>query len=110
MKALLMDGKAIDRALSRISHEIIERNKGTQNIVIVGIKTRGIYLGERIAQKINEIEQSNVKSYSIDITRYRDDIGSDLREIVMKKNEVENDLSEFSIQEMTVILVDDVLN
>ena len=109
MKALLMDGKAIDRALSRISHEIIERNKGTQNIVIVGIKTRGIYLGERIAQKINEIEQSNVKSYSIDITRYRDDIGSDLREIVMKKNEVENDLSEFSIQEMTVILVDDVL-
>ncbi len=85
MKTLLMDEKAIDRAISRISHEIIERNKGTENLVIVGIKTRGIFLGERIAKRINEIEDSDVKSYSIDITNYRDDIDSKRREIIMQK-------------------------
>ncbi len=108
MKTLLMDEKAIDRAISRISHEIIERNKGTENLVIVGIKTRGIFLGERIAKRINEIEDSDVKSYSIDITNYRDDIDSKRREIIMQKNETDEE-SDFSIQEKTVILVDDVL-
>lgn len=74
LKANLLDDKAIKRTLIRISHEIIERNKGVEDIVLVGIKRRGYPLAERIAKNIENIEGIKVPVGSVDITLYRDDI------------------------------------
>ena len=74
LKANLLDDKAIKRSLIRISHEIIERNKGVEDIVLVGIKRRGYPLAQRIAVEINNIEGINVPVGSVDITFYRDDL------------------------------------
>ena len=73
-KAQLMDEKAIGRAITRISHEIIERNKGIEDVVLVGIKTRGVPIADRISKKIEQIEGSKVDTGQIDITLYRDDL------------------------------------
>jgi pyrimidine operon attenuation protein/uracil phosphoribosyltransferase len=70
---VIMDDTAIRRALTRIAHEIVEKNKGIDNCVIVGIRTRGIYLAERIAEQIREIEGLPVEVQELDITQYRDD-------------------------------------
>lgn len=105
MKALLMDEKAIARAVTRISHEILERNKGSENLIIVGIKTRGIYLGEMIAKKIYEIESNQIQTYSLDVTNYRDDVDFCVRREI---DVLRKDLS-FSVEKKKVILVDDVL-
>lgn len=77
MKALIMDGKGIERAITRISHEIIEKNKGVENIIVVGVKTRGIFLAQKIAQKISQIENTPISYYAIDVTPYRDDLNKD---------------------------------
>jgi pyrimidine operon attenuation protein/uracil phosphoribosyltransferase len=69
----LMDETAIRRALTRIAHEILERNKGVENLVLVGVRTRGIFLAERIAVRIKEIENAAVPVVEIDVTPYRDD-------------------------------------
>lgn len=104
MKALIMDEQGINRAITRISHEIIEKNKGVQDLVIVGIKTRGIWLASLISEKIAEIEGIKIPVGELDVTNYRDDL------IQKKISPIEgtNALS-FSIDERTVILVDDVL-
>ncbi len=73
-KAQLMDEKAIGRAVTRISHEIIERNKGIEDVVLVGIKTRGVPIANRISKKIEQIEGTQVNTGEIDITLYRDDL------------------------------------
>ena len=73
-KAKLMDEKAIGRAITRISHEIIERNKGIEDIVLVGIKTRGVPIANRIGKKIEQIEGTKINTGEIDITLYRDDL------------------------------------
>lgn len=104
MKALIMDEKDIFRAITRISHEIIEKNKGIDDIVIIGIKTRGIYLAQSIAKKISEIEGITMQIGELDITNYRDDI--EYKQI-QTKNIKEN--IGFSIDDKNVILVDDVL-
>lgn len=104
MKALIMDEKDIFRAITRISHEIIEKNKGIDDIVIVGIKTRGIYLAERISKKIEEIEGVSIQTGELDITNYRDD----LEDKNIKPKEIEKNIG-FSIDDKNVILVDDVL-
>jgi pyrimidine operon attenuation protein/uracil phosphoribosyltransferase len=103
IKAVLMDEKAINRALFRISHEIIERNKGVENVVLIGIKTRGWPLALRLAQKIEEIEGSKVPVFPLDITYYRDDYEKDDRAPLSVKN------FEYNIKDKTVVLVDDVL-
>lgn len=108
MKALLMDEKAIARAITRISHEILERNRGSENVIIVGIKTRGIYLGEMIAQKIWEIESNQVETYSLDVTNYRDDLDR-IGKKGIEEIRPEEKRSSFSIEGKRVILVDDVL-
>lgn len=102
-KARIMDEKAIGRAITRISHEIIERNKGIEDLVIVGIKTKGIPLANRIASKIEAIENSKVMCDSIDITSYRDDITHDvIKGLVDEKFDLD-------VHNKTVVLVDDVL-
>lgn len=102
-KALIMDSQAINRAIVRIAHEIIEKNKGVENVVVIGIKTRGWPLANRIQKKIEEIEGIKIPVYSLDITYYRDDFDKD--EKAPKSVEIFN----FDIKDKIVILVDDVL-
>lgn len=103
-KAQLMDEKAIGRAITRVSHEIIEKNKGVEEIVLVGIKTRGVPIANRICKKIEQIEGTKINTGELDITLYRDDL---------KKVDVDPVLNgssiDFNINEKIVILVDDVL-
>lgn len=104
IKTEIMDEKALDRALTRISHEIIERNKGTEDIALIGIKTRGVLLAQRLASKIKSIEGNEVPVGILDITNYRDDIKKDINTSEKSETTVE-----FSISGKRVILVDDVL-
>ncbi len=104
LKAILLDEKALQRTLKRITHEIIERNKGTEDIVMVGIKRRGVPLAKRIAKQIESIEGVQVTVGSVDIAPYRDDIVMSNKE--MPKAEMVLDID---ISDKKVILVDDVL-
>jgi len=104
LEKIILDEAAVRRALTRISHEIIERNKGVDNIILVGIKTRGIYLAKRIAEKIQQIEGRSVPVGELDITLYRDDL--------VKKTadpKIEGADIPFDINNSKVILIDDVL-
>ena len=103
-KAQLMDEKAIGRAITRISHEIIERNRGTEDVVLVGIKTRGVPIASRICNKIDQIEGTKVNTGDIDITLYRDDLKKINVEPVINGSYID-----FDIDDKIVILVDDVL-
>ena len=100
----VMNTNEIDRAITRVAHEVLERNKGANDLVIVGIRTRGVYLAERLSAKIKEIEGVDVPVGIIDITLYRDDVKSGLSRHVVKKTEIP-----FSITDKKVVLVDDVL-
>lgn len=103
-KARILDEKAIQRAITRISHEIIEKNKGTENIVLVGIKTRGVPLAKKIAKKIEEIEEKAVSVGEVDITLYRDDLTEKFEDPVVNSTTVD-----FDINGKVIVLVDDVL-
>ena len=103
-KAKIMDEKAIGRAITRISHEIIERNKGIENLVLIGIKTRGVPVATRIADKIEAIEGQRVETGEMDITLYRDDLSKKQIDPVVNSTKID-----FDITDKTVVLVDDVL-
>lgn len=98
--SVVMDAIGMDRALMRIAHEIIERNESTQDLCIVGIKRRGEQLSQIIAQNLEKLGAA-VKTGTLDITRYRDDIESDAT-----LNEVQ---LPFDVRNQIVIIVDDVL-
>ncbi|MEG0250163.1 MAG: bifunctional pyr operon transcriptional regulator/uracil phosphoribosyltransferase PyrR [Peptostreptococcus sp.] len=102
-KAQIMDQKAMSRAITRISHEIIEKNKGVKDIYIIGVETKGTPLANLIAQKIGEIEETKIACDSIDITRYRDDITHDKVLDTMDEN------FNLDVENKTVVLIDDVL-
>lgn len=99
-----MDADAIRRSLVRISHEIVEKNKGVENVVLVGIRTRGVPLAQRLAEQVAEIEGVKVPVGSLDITLYRDDLSTLAYNPIVKETELD-----FDINGKTVILVDDVL-
>lgn len=103
-KAKIMDEKAIGRAITRISHEIIERNKGIENVVLIGIKTRGVPVASRIANKIETIEGQRIRIGEMDITLYRDDLSKKQIDPVVNSTKID-----FDITDKTVVLVDDVL-
>lgn len=105
-KAIVLDEQAIRRALTRIAHEIIERNKGIDGCVLIGIKTRGIYLAKRLAERIEQIEGTSIPVGELDITLYRDDltVKTAEREPLVKGTDVP-----FSVTNRKVVLVDDVL-
>lgn len=103
-KNLIMDTDGMRRAITRIAHEIIEKNKGIDNIVLIGIRRRGVPLAERLQTKIKEIEGKNVPLGIVDITLYRDDLTTMYHQPVVHRTEVP-----FSIQGKVVVLVDDVL-
>jgi pyrimidine operon attenuation protein/uracil phosphoribosyltransferase len=103
-KKLLMDDVAMGRALTRIAHEIIERNKGVENVCIVGIRRRGGPLAQRLADRIEKIEGINVPVGILDITLYRDDLTTLAAQPQIHRTEVY-----FDITDKEIILVDDVL-
>lgn len=105
-KATVLDQPAIRRALTRIAHEIIERNKGIEDCILVGIKTRGIYIANRLAERIHDIEGEQIPVGEIDITLYRDDLSKKTKD---HEPEVKGSDLPVDITNKKVILVDDVL-
>ncbi len=103
-KNVIMDADAMRRAIVRISHEIIEKNKGVENVVLVGIRTRGVPIAERIASAIERIENAKVPVGMLDITLYRDDLSTLAYNPIVHGTEIDIDLTG-----KVVILVDDVL-
>jgi len=101
---LVMDAKAVERALIRVAHEMVEKNKGAENLAVIGIKTRGAYLAERIAKLIEQIERVKIPVGLMDITLYRDDIQTKLEQPVVQKTEIL-----FDVVDKVIVLVDDVL-
>ncbi|MCM3784404.1 bifunctional pyr operon transcriptional regulator/uracil phosphoribosyltransferase PyrR [Neobacillus mesonae] len=102
---VIMDEIAIRRALTRIAHEILEKNKGIEGCILVGIRTRGVYLAERIAAKIEEIEGAKVPCIDLDVTPYRDDRGEEADAAQVKTLKQ----LDIDIHNKKVILFDDVL-
>lgn len=103
-KNRIMDQDGIRRAISRVSHEIVEKNKGTSDLVLIGIRTRGVPLAERIQKRIWEFEKEQLPLGLLDITLYRDDLSTIDVQPVLHETKVP-----FSIEGKTVILIDDVL-
>jgi pyrimidine operon attenuation protein / uracil phosphoribosyltransferase len=104
VKSVVMDEVAIDRALTRIAHEILEHNKGCQDVVLVGIRTRGIHLARRLMDKLGAIEGGSVPLGVMDVTLYRDDLRHRVDHPRVKRTEIA-----FPLTGKRVILVDDVL-
>jgi pyrimidine operon attenuation protein/uracil phosphoribosyltransferase len=105
-KAVVLDNQGIRRALTRIAHEIIERNKGIEDCVLVGIRTRGIYIANRLAERIRDIEGAEISVGELDITLYRDDLSKKTND---QEPEVRGSDIPVDIANKKVILVDDVL-
>lgn len=103
VKAEVMDAPAIDRALTRIAHEVLEANKGAGNLALVGIVTRGSVVAERLADRIHEIEKAEVPVGMLDISFYRDDLA------IRMNPEVHRTEIPFDVEGKDVVLVDDVL-
>jgi len=103
-KTKLIDTDSFRRTVNRLAHEVVERNKGTDNLAIVGIRTRGEYLARRLAGKIAEIEGKEVQVGILDITLYRDDLRGRLDQPQLKSTEIL-----FDVTGKVVVLVDDVL-
>lgn len=102
----ILDGPSMNRALTRIAHEIIERNKGIDQCILVGIKTRGAYLAKRLAEKIEKIEGKPIRTGELDITLYRDDLSTKFENEEAHVQQVDID---YTVKEQKIILVDDVL-
>ncbi|CAK8054062.1 bifunctional pyr operon transcriptional regulator/uracil phosphoribosyltransferase PyrR [Eupransor demetentiae] len=100
---VVLDSASMQRALTRITYEILERNKGGQGLILVGIKTRGEYLAHRIADRLEQLENVTIPVMAIDITNYRDDV------IEQHDNLGLNEDESISIVDKNIVLVDDVL-
>ncbi len=100
----ILNSKDLKRALRRIAHEIIEKNKGIENLCLVGIQRGGIILAKRLASQIESIEGGHIEVGALDITLYRDDFNIKKEQPVVKTTDIP-----FSITDKTVVLVDDVL-
>jgi pyrimidine operon attenuation protein/uracil phosphoribosyltransferase len=103
-KAQVLDGPGIARAVTRIAHEIVERNKGVEGVVLIGLRSRGVELAQRIAARLEEIEGVKVPVGALDITLYRDDFGRAANQPLLRRTEIP-----FAIDDKKVVLVDDVL-
>jgi pyrimidine operon attenuation protein / uracil phosphoribosyltransferase len=104
IKSKVIDSTGLKRIITRIAHEILEKNKGSNNLVIMGMRTRGEYLGRRIWDKIKEIEKKDLPFGILDVTLYRDDF-----RMRLKQPEVSVSNITFDINEKDIVLVDDVL-
>lgn len=104
IKARIMDASKIRRVLVRVATEVIERNRNLKSLVIVGIKTRGVYIGKRIAHLIKELEGIEIPVAGLDITRYRDDVPAPQARTAGRTDEIG-----LSVAKRDILLVDDVL-
>ena len=104
LKTVLLDELSVSRVLKRISHEIVERNKGVNDLVLIGIARGGIPVCERLAENIKDIESVSLPIGQIDITLYRDDLDKKVADATVTGSKVD-----FSIQDKNVVLCDDVL-
>ena len=104
LKKKIVDADGFRRALTRIAHEIVERNRGIEDLVIIGIRTRGVPLARRLAEKIREFEGVEVPVGILDITLYRDDLSMIAQQPIVHSTEIP-----FDISGKKVVLVDDVL-
>jgi pyrimidine operon attenuation protein/uracil phosphoribosyltransferase len=104
LKTQVMDAAGISRALSRLASQIVERNRGTQDLLLVGIRRRGVPLAERIAEKITQLEGARPPTGQLDITLYRDDLSTVGPRPVVNRTEIPVDVTD-----STIVLVDDVL-
>jgi pyrimidine operon attenuation protein / uracil phosphoribosyltransferase len=102
----VMDADRMSRALTRIAHEILERNRGTGELALVGIRTRGVPIARRLARALKEINGHDVPSGALDITLYRDDL---MRNAVGPQPVIRRTEIPFSIDDRKILLVDDVL-
>ncbi|MDX9820757.1 MAG: bifunctional pyr operon transcriptional regulator/uracil phosphoribosyltransferase PyrR [Syntrophales bacterium] len=103
-KRVVMDAEGIDRSLTRIAYEILERNKGVEDVVLVGVRTGGVFLAERLKKKIASIEGVDVPLGVLDITLYRDDLLTTNRKPRLGKTDIP-----LSLDNRKVVIVDDVL-
>jgi pyrimidine operon attenuation protein/uracil phosphoribosyltransferase len=103
---VVMDADRIDRTLARIAHEIVERNRGVDELALVGIRTRGVTLARRLAQRLLDITKEHVPTGTLDITLYRDDL---MRSPVGPQPVIRRTEIPFSIDDRKILLVDDVL-
>mgnify|MGYP001203876429 FL=1 len=103
-RRVVMDAEGIDRSLTRVAYEILEKNKGLDDLVLIGIRTGGVYLAHRLQKKIAAIEGREVPLGILDITLYRDDLSRINKKPRLGKTEIA-----FSLNNMKVVLVDDVL-
>ncbi|MBA4407518.1 bifunctional pyr operon transcriptional regulator/uracil phosphoribosyltransferase PyrR [bacterium] len=104
IKAKVIDEEGLNRTLTRLAHEILEKNKGSKNLVLIGMRTRGEFIGERIRNKIKEIDNSEPNFGVLDITLYRDDFRTRLKQPEISVTNITVDLNDRDI-----ILIDDVL-
>jgi pyrimidine operon attenuation protein/uracil phosphoribosyltransferase len=100
----LLSKKDLERALTRMAHEIIEKNKGIERLCLVGIQRGGVHLAKRLASKIKEIEKKEIPVGSLDIAFYRDDLSIRKEQALVRKTDVP-----FGVTDLKIILVDDVL-
>ncbi|MFH1191340.1 MAG: bifunctional pyr operon transcriptional regulator/uracil phosphoribosyltransferase PyrR [Candidatus Omnitrophota bacterium] len=103
-KVKILDQEGINRAVTRIAHEIIEKNKGSLGLGVVGIRNRGVHIAQRIASCIKQIEGADVLTGALDITLYRDDLALATGQPLVRKTEID-----FDINNQNIVLVDDVL-
>jgi pyrimidine operon attenuation protein/uracil phosphoribosyltransferase len=103
-KAVIIDAEEMRRAITRISHEIVEKNRGTSEVVLIGIRRRGVPLAERIRDNVRTFEKAEVPLGILDITLYRDDLQRVAQQPVVRTSEIP-----FDIEDKIVVLVDDVL-
>jgi pyrimidine operon attenuation protein/uracil phosphoribosyltransferase len=103
-KAKILDKETLGRVVTRMAHEILERNKGTADLCLIGIRNRGVYLAKRLAAAIKKIEDKDVPVGVLDITLYRDDLTLIAAQPLVRKTEID-----FDIADKILILADDVL-
>lgn len=101
---VVMDAQAIERALTRVAHEVLEHNKGTEGLALIGIRSRGVHIAQRLQAKIGAIEHVELPMGIIDITLYRDDLSRSSQQPQVRGTHIA-----FALEEKRVVLVDDVL-
>jgi pyrimidine operon attenuation protein/uracil phosphoribosyltransferase len=104
IKSKIADKEGLDRILTRISHEILEKNKGSQNLVLIGMRTRGEFLAKRIREKIKAIDNAELPLGILDVTLYRDDFRTRIKQPEVSVSDIT-----FDLNEKDVVLADDVL-
>lgn len=104
IKATVLTGEDMNRIITRLAHEILEKNRGSENLVLVGLRTRGAYLATRISSKIKQIEGKSIPTGFLDATLYRDDFRTRLKQPAVEVTNIP-----FAIDEKNIVLVDDVL-